>query len=133
NSRHHINRRWAIKGLLAGNHLVEHTAQTPDVRARVNFKTSRLFGRHVVSSTHHRAGGSVDKSLGWRERVSICGFSIAAQFDEAEVEYFHDAIAAQHDVVRRDVTMNDADTVSCRKCTCDLDSDFECFNDCESA
>ena len=53
--------------------------------------------------------------------------AFASEFGETEVENFHDAIAAKHDVVGLDVAMDDADAVSGAKGTGDLNSDVDRF------
>ena len=53
----------------------------------------------------------------------VCAF--ASEFCETEVENFNDAIVPQHDVVRLDVAMNDADAVSRGERAGDLNADVE--------
>ena len=47
--------------------------------------------------------GRMSRSLG------VCAFT--SEFCETKVENFNDAVVTQHDVVRLDVAMNDADAV----------------------
>ena len=42
----------ALEGSLARDHLIQHAAQCPDVRAGVDLHALRLFGRHVGDSPH---------------------------------------------------------------------------------
>src|SRR5262249_31952762 len=46
---------FAVKGLPAGEHLVQHTAEGEDVAALIRGATSRLFGRHVCGRTEDNA------------------------------------------------------------------------------
>src|ERR1051325_7719714 len=116
-----------MKRLLARNHFVDYTAETPDVGTSVEFEAAPLFGRHVVCGAEDHPGGSVDKSCRGREQVGISGFAFTREFGETEVEHFHDPVTPQHDVVGLDVAMNDADAVRGRKRARDLDADFERF------
>ena len=43
------------------------------------------------------------------------GRAFTSEFRETKVEHFNDAVVTQHDVVRLDVAMNDADSSESRK------------------
>ena len=45
------------------DHLVEHHAERPDVRPRVHLLATRLLGRHVRGSAHHRPGVGLHASM----------------------------------------------------------------------
>ena len=114
-------------GWSPGDHFVEHTTETPDVRARIDFQTSGLFRRHVMCRAEHDADAGIDHVLRWRERVGLQTLSFTSEFCETEVEHFNDAVMTQHDVVGLDVAMNDADAVRGAECTGDLNTDVERF------
>ena len=47
NRRQQISRRRSAERLLTGEHLVQHNAETPDVRARIHCQPPRLLRRHI--------------------------------------------------------------------------------------
>ena len=55
------------------------------------------------------------------------------EFCQAEVQDFHDAVLAHHDVLRLDVAMNDAGGVRGDECGGDLYRDVEHFDQLEVA
>ena len=46
----------ALEGSLAGDHLVQYAAESPDVGTGVYFDTLGMFGRHVSDCSHRRIG-----------------------------------------------------------------------------
>ena len=60
NSRHDIDRCWTGERLSTGDHFVEHTTETPDVRAGIDFQTSGLFRRHVMRGAEHHADCGIE-------------------------------------------------------------------------
>ena len=76
---------------------------------------AQLFGRHV----EHRAAHDI--RIGFLE----IGTRQRARAGEAEVEQLHVAVAAQHDVVRLDVAVHEADRFGGRQRRRDLDGDVE--------
>ncbi len=115
-----------MKRLLSGDHLVEHTAKAPDIGPSVDFKSARLFGRHVLRCAQHHADFGFEEVLSGRHGIGL-GRSLAlrSQFGQTEIEDFNDAVMTQHDVVWLDVAMDDPDGVSGAKCAGDLDADVE--------
>ena len=101
----------------SGQHLVEHRPQTEDVRAMVDAKAARLFGRHVPDGPHHRRSRlAVDRDrLGGARQVP------AKEFCEAEVENLDPAVRRDEQVFGFDVPMHDAVFVAGRETTGDLD------------
>src|ERR1700752_696559 len=47
-----VSRGWSCKRLASGNNLMEHYPQTPDVRAFIDLKSTRLLRRHVGDCSH---------------------------------------------------------------------------------
>src|SRR5215216_3802885 len=86
-----------------------------------------------MSCAEHHANPGVDEVLSRRHGIGFSGGSFATEFGETKVEHFYDAVMTQHDVVRLDVAMDDADGVSCVKCAGHLNADVERFARCESA
>src|ERR687892_2098479 len=114
-----------MKWLAAHDHFVEHTTETPDVAAVVYLESSRLLWRHVVRGSQYDAVTRVDEVLCGRERVSLSGLAFASEFSETKVENFNAAVAAQHDVVRLDVAMDDPDAVGRSESARDLDANVD--------
>src|SRR5262245_11317448 len=73
-----------------------------------------------MRGAHHYADRGIDHVLSLRHQIRVRGWLVAREFCETEIEHFHDAVAAQHDVVGLDVAMDDADGVSRAECTGDL-------------
>ncbi len=76
-----------------GQHLVEHHAQRPEVRAGVELVTPRLLGRHVGRRPHGRARAGNGRR--------------ARELGQAEVEDLHQTVARDHQVGRLDVPVDD--------------------------
>ena len=90
-------RRLAVVRDLARQDLVRHDADGVDVAARVRRASERLLGRHVVGSPHHHA---VERELLGR---------LSAR--EPEVEDRDGPAVLDHDVLRLEVAMDDAELV----------------------
>ena len=84
----------AAKGAPAGEHLVEHHAQRPEVGGGADAQPLELLGRHVGGGAHR------DPLLGEGAGVDPAG--------EAEVEELHPAVREHHDVLRLEVPVDDA-------------------------
>src|SRR6185503_18689446 len=123
NPGHHVDCRRTMKRLPARDHFIEHTAEAPDVAAVVHVESARLFRRHVMRGAHDDSGCRVDEVLSRRERIRFGVFPFASELCETKVENFNDAVAPQHDVVRLDVAMRDADGVRRVKGAGDLYAD----------
>ena len=81
----------------AGQHLVEHDAERPDISACVQRIAARLFRRHVRHGPeHHARSGDV---------------GLARQLREPEVDDLHDAFGRDDQIRRLDVAMDDVGLV----------------------
>ena len=67
--REHVRHRLAVEQARAGQHLVEHDAERPDVGALVDSLALGLLGRHV------RRGAEDDAELRAERAVSVGEFS----------------------------------------------------------
>jgi hypothetical protein len=99
-----------LEGPPAGEHLIEHDTERPDIRTCIDIIAAKTFGAHV----RQRA----DDGAGPRQSVS-------RQLGDAEVEDLDDALGRQHHVGRLDVTMNDAALVCMRESLGDLPGDAD--------
>src|SRR5215207_6552497 len=86
-----------------------------------------------MCSAEHHAYACVDHVLSRRHGISLECLAFATEFGETKVEHFHDTVVTQHDVVRLDIAMHDADGVSRRKRAGHLNADVECLAGCQSA
>ena len=101
----------------AGQHLVEHDAEGPDIGAAIDRAPAGLFRRHIggraEDHAHLRAWPAVACGEGSRRhrrrvhrrparRVRIHGFR------QTEVEHLHRAVGADFDVLRLQIAMDDA-------------------------
>ena len=119
-----VARRFAGKRNAASDHFVEQHAQTPGVSACIDIQSARLFRRHVVWRTHDHT--RLRTQHGRRLRLAARG---GEQLGQAEVQYLYDAILAQHDVLRLDVTMDDSGLMRCGQRRRDLRGNTEQFTD----
>ena len=96
--------------LTAREHLVQHAAKRPDVRALVDRQPARLLRTHVRGGAEQAALERAVQ-LGRREREAWR--DLVAQFGlgEPEVEHLHATVGRQLDVLRFEITMNDATLV----------------------
>ena len=109
----HLRRVFSGERARAGEHLVEHQAERPDVRALVDELSFRLLGRHVgggaEDDAHLREGG---RREGRREgRVRRGGRGGRGSLGEAEIEHLDGAVGAELDVRRFQIAMDDAGLV----------------------
>ena len=89
--RHRVEARFAGKGLLTGEHLVQHHPEGKDVRPRIDRVTLHLLGRHVGQRSENLAGprdlrrseGSESGHLGRHRRCFR--FIVTDQLAQAEV------------------------------------------------
>ena len=105
--------RLAARTPAAGQHLEQHAAERPDVRALVDGQPARLFGTHV-------GGGAEDDALARAAAPSIVGDcegrrAIAScrssSLRQPEVEHLDDAVRRDLDVGRLEIAMDDAPLV----------------------
>ena len=97
-----LQMRYAVEGLFAGHHFVQHCAKRPDIAARIHVFTRKLLGRHVLKSTDYDAG------LRQRFRPSRLGLDTAPQLllGLTEVQNLS-ATAGQHDIGGLEIAMHD--------------------------
>ena len=88
------NRPVAVKGQLAGQHLVQHNADRVDVGAGIGALALGLLGADIM----HRADRLVADGLALR----------AGEAGNAEVHHLDGAVRQQHNVLRLDVAVDDA-------------------------
>lgn len=103
--RHGFRGRVALERSPPGHHLVQHTAEGKQIAASVDRQAAHLFRRHVAHRAHRRSG----VGLGRRVRTGL-GLCTNRQRDprQAEVEDLHPVIAGQKEVLRLQVSVDDA-------------------------
>ncbi len=127
NRRDHLRICRALKGAPAGDHLVEHTAERPDVRALIDGTPGQLLGRHVW----HRADRDTRAGRTQRLRDSI-GTLTHRGLGQPEVEQLR-ARPGQHDVARFEIPVDQPGAVRRREPVGDLDGDAQRFLDRQAA
>ena len=108
------DRRNRVRHCLAGKrgptgqHLVEHTAERPDVGSFVDGQSPRLLGTHVSRRAEDEASLRRKHAASWRVHHiytrAACGVEGLRQ---PEVQHLHRAVLADLDVRRLQVPMND--------------------------
>ena len=107
--REHVAHRLAREEPPAGEHLVEHDAEGPDVGALVDGLAAGLLGRHVGGGAEDQAGGraGVGEGRGVRQ-IGGRGVRAFPRLGEAEVEHFDLAVGRELDVGGLEVAVDDA-------------------------
>jgi hypothetical protein len=110
---------------LSGEHLVQHTAESPDIATTVHILTPRLLGAHVGRRPQHGSGFA----SGWSVRVEprVEG-GFADRLGQAEVKQLDAAVGGETDVPGLEVAVQDALLVSHLQGHCDLLRDPECLS-----
>ena len=109
----HFRRVFSSERPRAGEHLVEHQAERPDVRALVDELTFCLLGRHIGSGAEDDAHlRQCRRREGRREGGVRCGGRGGrGSLGEAEIEDLDGAVGAELDVRRFQIAMDDAGLV----------------------
>ncbi len=85
---------------MAGCHLVEHGAETEDVRPHIEIFAAGLFRRHVGQSAEDHPGD---------RQVCGCGGCVrSGRFRQSEIQYPGRTLNRDEDVCRLDVAMNNS-------------------------
>ena len=122
--RERVRCRFAAERAVAGQHLVEHAAERPDVRSLIDCLTTRLLRRHVRSGPEQLAiDGRCDHRRRVGQRVSSSGSR--GLFGEAKVQHLDRAVCRDDDVRRLEIAMNDPALVSRVERIRDLPRDYE--------
>ena len=110
NRRDHFRRRTSGERALAGQHLIEHAAEGPDVGAFIRRQAPGLLRAHVRRGSEDdadlRLEGGRRRHVGLRVRRPW-----REHFREAEVEDLHASFASQRHVGWLDVAVDDAAVV----------------------
>jgi len=97
----------ATEGMPAGEHLVEHAAERPDIGPPVDHLPARLLGAHVGGRTKNHAlrrGGQAHRGRVEHTRFAAGG---SEHLGQPEVEHLDAAIRRQLDVRGLQVAMDD--------------------------
>src|SRR5262249_49408965 len=103
---HHLDGRITAKGPPPGDHFVEDHAEREDVRAMIRILAAHLLRRHVTDRAHNhpRIG---DPFL--RGRVLVYAAKLLrVEFGKTEIEDLHPPIVRDEQVLRLQITMDDA-------------------------
>ena len=115
---HHLDRRFAGKGPLAAEHLIEHHAEAEQVRAMVGGFAPYLLRRHVASRAQHHTFIRQIGSGRIRRRVPLLG--------QPEIQDLHVAAARDHDVVRLQIAVHQTGRVRRREAGGHLHRNLDC-------
>jgi len=121
---HGIGGSLAMKGALAGNHLVENCTEGEDVGAGVDGNAAHLLGRHISCGSHDDAG-LCGVGHGGERRVG--GGIGLGELGETEIENLHAAVFGEKKIFRLEVAMDYAFFVSGGQAVSDLQCVVECF------
>ena len=110
---HRLDRRFAVEGAVAGEHLVEDRAQREEVGAGVGGETPHLLRRHVPIRADHHAGPRLGERP--RRRQLVAGALGADELGDPEVEDLGPPVAGQEQVLRLEVAVDDAALVRRRQ------------------
>jgi hypothetical protein len=114
----------ALKKPLAGEHFVEHDAESPDVDALVDNFAARLLRRHIGGGAEddaHARGHCFSWGVGGERRC------FTRPLGQAEIEHFDRAVGLDLDVARLQIPVNDAFVMRGFKRVRDLACDGESF------
>ena len=109
--RQHVGDGLAWKCSSACQHLVQHAAERPDVRALVDRLAARLLRTHVGGGAQNARPCLRHRRTGDRRRLRCIARRAARRFErfrEAEVEHLHRAVRPHLDVGRLQIAMDDA-------------------------
>jgi hypothetical protein len=89
------------------DHLEQDGAKREQIGTKISFTSARLFRRHIADCAHHRPlfgnhGGSC---------IRVLCMVRCRQFRQTEVQHLGRSSAADHQVLRLQVAMNDSDLV----------------------
>ncbi len=97
-----VGRRRTVERTPAGQHLIQHAAEGPEVRPAVQTRATRLLRAHVASGAHHGAAG------GRQRRDGCCPGRLVLGFHQSEIEHFRVAAGGDLDVGRLEVAVHQA-------------------------
>src|SRR5262249_1459507 len=107
---HHLDGRIAAKGAPSGEHFVKDHPEREDVRAVIRLLSAHLLRRHVTDCPHYDARIG-DPFL--RGRVLVyAAVLLRVEFGKTEIQDLHPPIVRDEQVLRLQVTMDDAFGVS---------------------
>ena len=107
------------EGRSAGEHLVEHHAEGPEVGAPIRATAANLFGCHVRHCAERDAGARQARAI--------------AQLGDAKVENLHEAVAGDHQVRRLDIAVHNPRLMCFLEAPRDLHRDLERVRDWQAA
>ena len=105
----HIDERLAPKRRPAGEHLIQHAAKRPDVRALIDRQSTRLLRTHVCGRPQDYTGARPD--ICYCRGIYRFGYPRRADPSEPEVEHLHRAVGTYFDVRGFQITMDDSPLV----------------------
>jgi len=89
-----------------GDHFVEHRSEGKLVRTKIDFAAGHLLRRHVADGAHHRS--MLGDSGG---RIRTPGVVELKKFRQTEIQHLGRTVARNHQVLRLEIAMNDANLV----------------------
>ena len=123
-----LDGRLALERLPSAEHLVQDDPEREDVAPMVGAVSPHLLGTHVAHGPHDDAGlrGMAPSRLGRNARLRAARAGPLRQLlREAEIQQLHAAVAAEEDVLRLHVPVDDSALVRRGEALGDLGCDFE--------
>src|SRR5215831_7846807 len=102
-----FNIRVAPEQTLSRKHFIEHHTKAEDVGSLVDSLSFRLLRRHVADRADHHSRVCLYRDTSRRFSLNADGLPLS-ELCQTEIQHFHIAVRPQHDVLRFNITMNDA-------------------------
>ena len=87
---------------LSAQQFIKNQAEAENIRTVIGFRAAHLLGRHVTHRAHYRTRLGVN-----RESFGILGSGASKRFSQSEVDNLRPALAAQKNILRLQVAMDD--------------------------
>src|SRR4030095_15407781 len=123
---HRFSWRFTSEWRMPRYHFVKDYAETPNIGTLISLRAVRLLRRHIANGSHYRPQVSLNQQQRFVCRYRYRHF-LFGKLCNPKIEHFHVTVRPEHDVLRLDVTVDNASFVGCRERTGHLDRDVNSF------